>query len=1369
MKKRVFALLLACLLTAGLLPTPAAAAETAGGSCGSGVQWTLYDDGRLLISGSGAVTELHPWYDYRTEIRTVEILEGVTKLSNSAFFNCTNLTEVTLPDSLVDLGNEAFSNCQRLKEVVLPDGLTTIGDELFFRCFDLTSVTIPDGITSVGNSAFAFCESLTSLTLPDSVTRIGTSAFEDCVVLRSAPIPASLTSIGEDAFNGCASLERVVLPEGVTKLPDGVFFGCKGLTYIGLPASLTQAGQFSGAFNSYTGLVCYAGSKDQWSQIKFPTLTGRPPFTNADILYDYSATAPDPEIDYGSYYRAPNERIFQIYSLGEGYPAPIGYTITMGSQTYSGYSDVEVFNDRIQVPIDPECTEELVIQREGYYTQHLPAQQTDLLNCITMVPTTVTGPFSYTLLLKQARGNGASYKNLLYEYETYTLHERQLEETDDTVLHLRPGVDWNGHGEGQVWLEQGEIRINLVNDAFNEIHCSNYYFKANETIYLCGRAQDGTSFRSPTGLRVYKPLDNGLSIDLGDTVTVDTGSSGGTGDLSILVGEKLKLDLSVLEKAVPIQFSIKKDGSLTGAIGLNVFKASHNEAVFGLIKDSVDRLSQGTVEENKELAKLLDEMKKYGIPLEKSSVFGASGKIQVLGYLMGQLEKDGGVKITECKIALIFSGTFSYTYNTAIMVGVLPVPGYFKASLSAKLSTYLRLILDRPTGELVSGDGQYLDTTLGLTLEAGPGWEGYASGAIRGSGALEISNQLPIDSQETTMSLMANFSLVGTLAGQEGEWVVKKTPKAIFWQNGDWCWEVIDNFSAQSLQFLPDLTVSEMQLLNTGGALVSGISGYTPPVLARLSDGRLLAVWSADVPGRSAVDSSGLYYSLFSGGSWSAPALVHDDGTNDSLPRLHQENGVTYLAWQNYTRKFQTDELPPYGEVQDQIQIVVSAFDPSAGTWGTPQVGTPDWYPTTSAQELPDDYQGEWPASSSPRQVLSTSGLRAVLYTAADEQQADQVWGLFHDGSGWGQPIQLTHAEGGVNGFSAVLDQDELTLLYTSGALASSDLLLEEIPLAPDLAITDVDYIRQTFVPGQNLILEVTVKNNGARAANGLRFDINTGSTIWDTDLQSTGTGMILPSGGEEILHVSCPIPEFFQKDALYVTADLLTETDSHPEDNTASCTLYRTDLSVETLSVVLAGGQAQAFVQVVNRGQARTQATTLTFCQNSLDGPVIGTTSVPGLAAGKAVSLTVPLSGTAEGEMVYVRAEAASGEAIVGNNTLHAVTENVSLPQVTLSTSSVLTGDSLNLSIRLQNQTTQTTQPVTLVVALYDAATGRQLDCQILEDLTAESLDTTVKTVPFASHAPDEVYWKVFVVDDQWKPVTQALVEGDTRVLPQV
>jgi hypothetical protein len=105
------------------------------------------------------------------------IAYSVTSIGWGAFYGCSGLTSVTIPNSVTSIGEWAFYVCSGLTSVTIPNSVTIIGGYAFYKCSGLTSVTIPNSVTSLGGGAFADCSGLTSVTIPNSVTSIGGEAF----------------------------------------------------------------------------------------------------------------------------------------------------------------------------------------------------------------------------------------------------------------------------------------------------------------------------------------------------------------------------------------------------------------------------------------------------------------------------------------------------------------------------------------------------------------------------------------------------------------------------------------------------------------------------------------------------------------------------------------------------------------------------------------------------------------------------------------------------------------------------------------------------------------------------------------------------------------------------------------------------------------------------------------------------------------------------------------------------------------------------------------------------------------------------------------------------------------------------------------
>jgi|GEM_PF-3322309 len=187
-----------------------------------------------------------------TKVTKLIIEEGITEISEYAFYGMPELAEVVLPASLKVIGNYAFANCEKLSVINKPAALTEIGDYAFAND-GFASVTLADGLTKVGNYAFAANKNLKKVDISDTIETFGQYLFADCDALEEVNFlgnrteitgvlsstdlymfagcdgeitlsyPATTVAGGRSMFRECTA-DKITLAEGVEKVLDYMFY-----------------------------------------------------------------------------------------------------------------------------------------------------------------------------------------------------------------------------------------------------------------------------------------------------------------------------------------------------------------------------------------------------------------------------------------------------------------------------------------------------------------------------------------------------------------------------------------------------------------------------------------------------------------------------------------------------------------------------------------------------------------------------------------------------------------------------------------------------------------------------------------------------------------------------------------------------------------------------------------------------------------------------------------------------------------------------------------------------------------------------------------------------------------------------------------
>ena len=170
----------------------------------------LVDEFTIAVGngGGGGGVSTEPYIEYTLNSSNSPIaakLYNFTSIPTGCFAYMTSLTSIDLSNSpnITSIGDSAFRNCTSLTEFIVPDSVTSIGVNAFYNCTNLASITIANGVKSIPNYAFYGCSKLEDVIFSDTITSIGSYAFYNCSVLENVVLPETVTSISNYAFYNC--------------------------------------------------------------------------------------------------------------------------------------------------------------------------------------------------------------------------------------------------------------------------------------------------------------------------------------------------------------------------------------------------------------------------------------------------------------------------------------------------------------------------------------------------------------------------------------------------------------------------------------------------------------------------------------------------------------------------------------------------------------------------------------------------------------------------------------------------------------------------------------------------------------------------------------------------------------------------------------------------------------------------------------------------------------------------------------------------------------------------------------------------------------------------------------------------------------
>ena len=632
------------------------------------------------------------------------------------------------------------------------------------------------------------------------------------------------------------------------------------------------------------------------------------------------------------YYTALSDCLFRIVVPGASYPSPAGFTVTCGETVRHSGGGADV-----SFPLQGDSEAPVVFTKDGYHTYEMPRKLVQNYNVVTMIPDSVKTPFVQSILLKKEYGNGSySYENLRSGIiSVYTTNALDSTEYEGETVYV--DVNWNGHEEGSIWLEQNGVRIPLADDGFSTVEMGKN-FTAGSTVYVCAGDESGTFYRTPTTIKMVEKMIK-LDVELPDMEGVNPHNSGNE-KLDILPGEELKLDFDLIKDYLNVTIDIEDDGTVKGMAGVTLGKSEAFEAVYQDLKEGSAIFFDEAFAATEAGKKKIDDLLKNRKVGEAMSKYGIEANCKFYVVFAGHVTDEGKLAYDKTSFLFKAEGDLGYEYQTTrVLFGVaIPTVSYLGVGVESQFGSSMS---KREDG-LLHMDAEQLEVELKVKGRDGPGINGVLVLQATGDGGIRILDLPGLEADGTQISFISGIGFAGEVFGAEGEWEALEFPEYAFWKNGEFCWEMVDGgtlFPKLVTGSYAPAFVSLLNMESEAEVFKNSVSTTAHPRLAVLEDGTRVLAWLDYEDTRGGADGCAVYYSICKNDTWSAPVLLDNDGTADTSLVMEELNGTVYLAWMDRDRSY-GDTYPETAEgeydfLSDLLtaDISVAHFDAEEGAF----------------------------------------------------------------------------------------------------------------------------------------------------------------------------------------------------------------------------------------------------------------------------------------------------------------------------------------------------------------------------------------------------------------------------------------------------